>query len=349
MKKSTLLTLALCFIFLNCSYAQIGGLLKKSTKSVANEVLGKPTETNTQPEPSCACDPAEFVLDLGGKLQLDYKELSLATSDDGSLLLKHVAANEYYVLKDGSTSGPYKSGDPHIAAFETNEEKGGGIESFIEKYKPYITRSGEKFLITFAGKSYGPYARIERFVVSKSKDKFAATAVETVAATEDQGKRMDEAIKNAKTEQEKRELAMKFSQEMQQRMMQGGGPMSMMPKLITNVPNANIDLMTTPGNISADIKYDDIVISSTSKILDLQGKTLVNLNQQDAYAAEKIFLSSSGTKYAVYYSGKLSFSDGTSLSQLFNPHFVKTDGKIYLAYMYYSPKKNALMQCRIPF
>jgi hypothetical protein len=28
---------------------------------------------------------------------------------------------------------------------------------------------------------------------------------------------------------------------------------------------------------------------------------------------------------------------------------VKIDGKVFLAYMYYSPKKNSIMQCKIPF
>ena len=37
------------------------------------------------------------------------------------------------------------------------------------------------------------------------------------------------------------------------------------------------------------------------------------------------------------------------MSDLFNPHLVKVGGQVYIAYMYYSPKRNSLMQCKIPF
>jgi hypothetical protein len=65
--------------------------------------------------------------------------------------------------------------------------------------------------------------------------------------------------------------------------------------------------------------------------------------------AGKIFINSSNTKYAVEGYGTLTFSDETTLSDLFNSRLIKTDGKVFLAYMYYSPKKNAIMQCKIAF
>ena len=83
-------------------------------------------------------------------------------------------------------SGPFKAGDPQIADFVPKDADDKSEAAFLAKYKPYITKSGEKYLITFAGKKYGPYARIDNFTVSKSKDKFAAMATETVVVTEDQ-------------------------------------------------------------------------------------------------------------------------------------------------------------------
>jgi hypothetical protein len=66
--------------------------------------------------------------------------------------------------------------------------------------------------------------------------------------------------------------------------------------------------------------------------------------------AQSVFINTGNTKYAYETYGELSFSDGSpKLSDMFNPHLVKEDGKVYLAYMYYSPKKNSLMQCRIEF
>jgi hypothetical protein len=258
--------------------------------------------------------------------------------------------DQYYIVKDGVTQGPYKPGDPKIDEFEAREEgntsKG---DPWLLGYKDYITKSGEKYLITFGGKSYGPYGQISSFVVTKSKDKFAAIVIENVVVTEDQGKKMDEAIKNAKSEQEKMDLAMKYSREMQQKMMQGGGPTSMNPKFVTNISNANYDILKSAGGtLNGNIKFDDILITSYEKIIDLQMKTVLTL-KQDAIGAEELFVNTTNTKYAFYNYGTLTFSDNTKLSELFNPHLVKLNGQVYLAYMYYSPKKNAIMQCKIVF
>jgi len=114
MKKSILFFLAICLLISNSVNAQ-GGLLKKVTKSMANELLGKPEKENQEPEPACACADAVVIIDMGGKLQLDYKELNISVLDDGRLLAKNRQSNEYYIVTDGITKGPYKSGDPRIA------------------------------------------------------------------------------------------------------------------------------------------------------------------------------------------------------------------------------------------
>ena len=347
MKKLILFFLFGCLIIANQISAQKPGLLKKVANSVTNELVGKPSENITQPEPSCACSTAEVIMDMAGKLQLDYKELSISVLDDGRILAKNRAGDDYYIVKDGVTQGPYKSGDPKIADFEPTDENDNSVENFISKNKPYISRSGEKLLITFGGKTYGPYSKIDKFIVTKSKEKFAALVVENVLTSEDQVKKLDAAMKNAKTDQERIDLSMKYAQEMQNSMMQSGGPASIMPKLVTNVPNASLDPMKALG-ATGNIKYDDILVVAYDKILDLQGKTVMTLKPELA-ASNLLFINTSNTKYAVGGYGNLTFSDNTSLSDLFNPHLVKSDGKIYLAYMYYSPKKNAVMQCKILF
>lgn len=354
MKKSILFLLTICLIITNPANAQKGGLLKKVTKSMTNELLGKPQESATnnnarqEPEPKCACDQPTVAMDMGGKLQLDYKELTISVSDDGRLLAFHRATDEYFIVKNGVSQGPYKSGDPRIAEFNTPDNDDKNIDNFILRNKPYISRSGEKLLITFAGKSYGPYAQITNFTVSKSKDKFAAVVIENLVVNEDQGKKMDEAMKNAKTDQEKMDLAMQYSQQMQQKMMQGGGPGAMTPKVVTNVPGATINPTIQATTFSNNIKYDEILVNSYDKIYDLQGKTVLTLNKE-FIGAEQLFINTTNTKYAMYNFGTLTFSDNTSLAELFNPYLLKADGKNFLAYMYYSPKKNSIMQCMIPF
>ena len=56
-------------------------------------------------------------MDLGGKLEIDYREISITILSDGRILAQAHGTDEYYVAKDGVTSGPFKAGDPKIADF----------------------------------------------------------------------------------------------------------------------------------------------------------------------------------------------------------------------------------------
>jgi hypothetical protein len=347
MKKSLLFLLAISLFFGNPVDAQINRLVNK----VTNDVLGKSeSASNTQkqqPEPKCACDQPELILELTGKLKVDYTEINISMMADGSILVKDRISGKYYVAKDGVTKGPYSEGDPEVAAYANTQEADNDKSPLVKLYKDYISQTGDKFLITFSGKKYGPYAQINSFAVTKSKDKFAAIVVENIITTEDQSKKMEEAIKNAKSDQERMDLAMKYSQEMQQKMMSGGGATSILPKFITNITGATYDPMTG-GTFNGDMKYDDILVNKYDGITDLKGNKVVAIKPEHA-GAGKIFINSTNTKYAVEGYGNLTFSDNTTLSDLFNPRLIKSEGKIYLAYMYYSPKRNAIMQCKMLF
>ena len=353
MKKSILFLLVICIFFGNPVNAQVGRLLNKVSKSVTNDAIGKPeSDSKTakqQPEPKCACEQPELIFDLGGSLKLMYSEINVSVKDDGSILVKDLVTKNYYILKDGVTQGPYKDGDPKLAGFDNVEDAAVAKGTIPWANNEYISKSGEKYLIKFGGKSYGPFGEIKEFKVSKSKDKFASIVIENIPVSEADGKKMEEAIKNAKTDQEKMDLSMKYSQEMMQKMQQGGGPMSTMPKLVTNIPGATYDpLKSVGGTLNSNIKYDDILFSTYEKVIDLSNKVLLTL-KPDAAGAKDLFVNTANTKYAFYNYGTLTFSDGTVMSELFNPHLVKVNGQVYLAYMYYSPKKNAIMQCKIPF
>jgi len=355
MKKLTFFYLALCLIIANPAAGQKSGFLNKVSKS-ANDILGKSDKSESfsnkkvQPEPSCASDQATIAMDLGGKLQIDYQELSISILNDGRILAKHLGTEDYYVAKDGVTSGPFKAGDPQIADFVPRESDSKGDADIVVKYKPYVSKSGEKYLITFGGKKYGPYARIDNFTVSKSKDKFAALCTQTVIMTEAQGKDMETAIKNAKDDQERMELAMQYSQQVSETMSKGGGAEGLQSKLISNVPNATYDPLKAPNAVpNGEIKFNDILmVSYDNKVYDLQGKLLFTM-KQEAMGTKTLFVSEDNSKYAYYKSGTLNFSDNTKMTELFNPHLIKTDGKVFINYMYYSPKHNAIMQHKIPF
>lgn len=359
MKKLVLLLLSICIICGSPLNAQVGRFLNKVSKSVANDVMGKPegnsNAKNTEPEPKCACEKPDLIVDLGGKFQLMYSEITISINDDGELLLKDRTTGQYYVVKDGAPQGPVKSGDPRLNGFNLDESGSSDSNNDDQAKKdrwlnnPYITKTGEKYTIKFNGTTYGPYGLIKEFKVTRAKDKFAAIVTENVPMSEAEGKKMDDAIKNAKTEAEKRALAMQYSQQMMQKMQQGGGPQAMLDKLVTNIPGVNWDpLKSVGGNLNSSIKYDDILFKTYDKVIDLSNKVLINISP-DAQSSESFFVNTSNTRYAWYTYGTLTFGDGASMSELFNPHLVKSDGQVSLAYMYYSPKANAIMQCKLPF
>lgn len=329
-----------------------GGLLKKVTGAMKDELLGKggqqaaPTQ---EPEPDCACENAIVVLKMGGSLQLAYREASFSALDDGSLLALDKLTGKYYIIKNGTAQGPISAEDSRIQSSGKYDPTDIRIETALARYKNYISRSGEKYTITFGGKTYGPYSQVSNFVVTPSKTKFAAIVIENLPFKESDGEKMEEAIKNAKTDDERMQLSMQFAQQMQQNMMQGGGAQAMMPKLVSNVEGATWDPASQLGAIlNGRMKYDEITMDIMGSIKDLKGNTIVTLKDTHRGVPDT-FISTDNSKYAVYSYGTLRLSDGKILSDLINPQLVKADGKVWLSYMYYSPKNNAIMECRIPF
>jgi hypothetical protein len=349
MKKSIIFSLVICLILINQLDAQKGSLLKKVGNSMTNELLGRKEKPETAPEPASACTQPDLIMDMGGKYKLNYKEINISVTNDGRVLVQDRVTGKYYVIQGTVTTGPYNKDDPRVAGFEAVNDGDNSIDSFILKNKPYISKSGEKLLITFGGKTYGPYAQISSFTISKTKEKFAAFAIENVLTTEAEGKKMQKAMDNAKTDQEKMDLTMQYAQQMQEKLVNAGGISNTQPKLVTNIPGATFDPMTSMGaSLNGNMKYDDILLVAYNKIIDLQGKTVLTLKPEVVGGGE-LFINTDNTKYAVFDYGKLTFSDKTALPDLFNPYLTKVDGKIYLAYMYYSPKKNSIMQCKILF
>jgi hypothetical protein len=350
MKKLLVFSVVLCLLCVNYTNAQLSRVVTNVKKNVQKELTGdqeKKTESKTRPEPASACDQPELIVDLGGKLKVDYSEINITVGDDGSILVQDRMSSKYYIVRNSVTTGPFDKDDKALDVFgisgNDNEDN-----SILSKYKNYISKTGDKYLIKFLGKEYGPYARIQEFAVTKSKEKFAAIVIESEVVTEDQGKEMEKAMKNAKTDQEKMELAMKYAQQMQAGMMKNG-PTGSLPKFITNISGATYDPLKSLGSqFSGNFKFNDILLYSYNKISDLNGKTLLSITQ-DKYTADNLFISSDNSNYAVYNYGTLTLKDNSTLPEVFNPHWLKTDGKIYLAYMYYSPKRNSIMQCRIPF
>jgi len=279
MKKSLLCLVLIYFLLVNLTSAQ-------------------------DPEPACACAQPEFIVELGGRLKLNYKEINICTMDDGSILLQDRDTDKYYIVKGGVTQGPLEEEDPRIAGFANCYPYSMSMDDMLLRYKGILSKSGEKYLITIGGKSYGPFIEIAEFNITRSKEKFVAIAYDKEGE---------------------------------------------MPKLFTNIPNATFDIVNTiNAGMCVGIKYDEILIVTETKILNFQGKTLLNIKPEMS-GCGTVFINTTNTRSAYYDGDALVFSDNTVLPNLFNPHLIKTGSTVYLAYMFYSPKRKAIMQCKIPF
>lgn len=158
----------------------------------------------------------------------------------------------------------------------------------------------------------------------------------------------EELAKKAKTDQERMQISMQMSKEMSDKT-DKYGPQSDGPIFVSNIPAAKFDnALVYAANFYNSIKYGDIVTESSTVIYDLLGKKLLAYDYSEC-SPESMFISSDNSKYACYSEGKLTFSDKKEFNEVFNPYLLKEAGKGYLAYLYYSPKRNAIMQCKIPF
>jgi hypothetical protein len=360
MKKSIIFLLIVSvFIAANYSaHAQLGGLMNKAKNKLLDKALGNSDNGNNskstavKDDPLCACSDATVAFKFTEGLKINYKEATFSVSEDGTLLVFDMVSKKYYTAKDGVLQGPYEAESSIVRQFDLPEEEKGtqlSPDVLLERYKGFIVPSGEKFTINFAGKSYGPFAVVQSFVLNHSKTKFAALVARDVLMTEDQGAKMELEAKNAKTDQERMALAMKMSQQMQERMMAAGGEIDMLPKLVSNIPGAKSDMMMG-NNFSGKVKFDDIVNVGFDKITDLTGKTLITIDPQKInISANGFWLSSDNSRLASYDYGLLTLSDGKEFAEVFCPYVMKDAGRVYLTYMYFSPVNNAVMQCRLPF
>jgi len=329
------------------------GLLNKVKNAVSKEILGTSDKESSKPgpEPSCACDNAKQIADLT-QYKIDYREMAVSVKDDGSILVQDRIENRYFIINDGKSSGPFQVNDPRVKSFDsTKENESDNLDSdgWARLYPGFITKTNDKYMIKFNGNSYGPYAVINDFAVSMSKEKFAAVITENVLITDAQGKKLEEEMAKAKTDQERMEISMKLSQQMSQVMSGDNGMEALQPKLLSNIPGATYDAMKwSGGRLNSKMKLDEILVPVQDKVIDLQGNNVIKLDKS-AYLYKNLFINSSNSGYASYEYGTLTFSNNSKLTDLFNPYLMKSNGKVYLTYMYYSPGKNSIMQCAMDF
>ena len=111
MKKTLLVILGLLFAV--SYHLESQGLLNKVKNAVTKEIIGTNQDENNSnsskpgPEPACACDDAKMVVDLT-KFKIHYKEFTICSKDDGSMLVYDKIGSKYYISKTGVTEGPYQ-------------------------------------------------------------------------------------------------------------------------------------------------------------------------------------------------------------------------------------------------
>jgi hypothetical protein len=83
--------------------------------------------------------------------------------------------------------------------------------------------------------------------------------------------------------------------------------------------------------------------------MDLSGKTIFTFDPLKVDPLDGLWLSSDNSRYVTYTYGLLKFSDGKECNDVFSPYLLKENGVVYLKYLYYSPKHNAIMQISHPY
>jgi len=341
-----LLFLAISMAVIAPVSAQLGGLMNKLKKEVVNRVTG--TSSGTVQDPSCATDDAVVVYQFAKNEKIVMNEISVFRTSKGVLLIQNKMSKDYYAVVDGKQTGPFKEGDPALDQFGFYSGQGEDSDDVTIKFKGYVFKQGNRFVIRFDGKTYGPYDEILSFIPSANMDKFVAAVYEKMIKESDFGdmSKYQKEMDNAKTEAEKTRIAMQMSQQLSSVMMEKGG-MSTGPTVVSNIPDVTWNPVM--ANISNEIKYNEILQVTQFDIKDLQGNSLYTFKNQQWGMYEKYWLSSDNKRFVGYSSGKITFSDGKEINELFSPYLDQKDGKITLNYLYFSPVKEAIMKVSLPF
>lgn len=333
-------------------HAQFSKALSKLKDKVNTEILGTSEQQQTnkpggsQKEPECACNDGSFVLKFNDQYKINYKETQLCLTPDGKVLLQSRltdGSNLYYISNRGQISGPYNENSPELKSFPCFDNE------YNFPFEKYIIKQGNKSLIRFKGKEYGPFAEVNKFLVTKSGDKFVAMTIKDrmfSAINEEEAEKMNQA-----GEQERIAMAMQLgtkAQEEMQEQLKNGGELDIMPKLTTNIPNVKWDMMSG-DDIRTSMKYDEFCIVLGNQIKDLNGNTILTLKDNVDFNGDNLWISSDNKRYAWFEYGTLHFSDGKELNEVAEVGLQKDGNGICLSYFYYSPGEDAIKMCKIAF
>ncbi len=304
----------------------------------------------SQKEPACACNPAETILNLAGK-KLVYSELSVNVLFDNSIMILDGVSGKYYKIKSGVQKGPLSPEDPEVAPFINQVVVPEDFNPLYTTYRDYIIKNAGKYQIKINGTTYGPYYSVNDFYITRSGDRFLAMVCDKEPFAM-KIEKINQKINNAATEQEKNELQAQHMILVQEEIASGGDVLNN-NKMVSNIPGAVFKPESLPF-FNADAKFDEIVRAGYDEnnqfaLFSLSDKKLISINNDHLILGQEIFIKSNNSGYAIYGNGTLTFSDGTFKSEIFNPYLTKAEGRIFLTYMYYSPGKNSIMQCKLLF
>lgn len=356
-KAAVFMTLTLFLTGLGtATHAQLGGLMNKVKSKIVEKALGIEGEED-QGSPgaagkgtSCASESDQVVFEFGKNIKLAANEVTVQIND-GNILLYDKLQGKYYIKKSGggAPEGPYKGDHPAVKNFGALPSGGGwGEEELLAVYPEYISRKGDKYTLSFGGKSYGSFAGIHNFVVNDSRTGFAAMVVHDSYDGDSGMEEIAKKMENAKTDQERMQIAMAHQAIIAEKA-QEISSLDMMPRLVTNLAGAREEI-PMGGELSSTVKKGEIVWVTPNAVVDMTGRKLFELaNLTSFYDIYNFWISDDNKQYASYDNGLLKFSDGRECSEVFSPFRDVVDGKPVIGFFYFSSAKNAIMSSSHPF
>lgn len=356
----------LSFLVVNTTNAQLNKLTKAGNRIIKDASSGVYDDREVKGS-SLRNPTGECLQDVQGKLlfkfekgiDLDYSESTITFGPNGEVLVYDRMANCYYLVKDGALGLPLNPNDSQLQKFginnrnindEISSDQASGMEPYedagdmiVAKFGSYVKKVNDKYTILFAGKSYGPYDDISKFVVSSDGKIFLALVVAYLPMKDKDFIKITKALENAKTPQEQQKVIM-ANQEAYMRYIEKAAT-GILPEIKSNSSNVGIMLA---DDFTADIIPGKIVVLRTNStggtdILNHDGTKLRSVDFQ----VQSDDILNLDLKRIDYQYGVLTMPDGRVFRNISNPQ-QKIDGlKKFVQFTYYCPDNDAVMLGRV--
>jgi hypothetical protein len=290
-----------------------------------------------------SCDDGEIVFKFDGKMKLNYTETQVCISKNGSLLLSEKFSENplYYISEKGKVTGPVKEGDLRLQAFDC-------LGNNDDTQSKYVSESEGKYYITVGAKKYGPFASVTNFTITRDESRFVAITLKDGFTGGFDMKDVEEVTKKMEnaTQAEQIALAMELSAKMEKQITTNTDEAT---QFVTNIQGINWK-KEMGQKFNNTVKNNEIcILRDDGSITDLTGKVIFSNTGNEYHDYNNFWISRDNKLQAWFDYGTLRISDGRMIENVFSPIVQTEAGVDFLSYFYYSPDKDAIMKCKIPF